>query len=33
MLLTLVLGARGNNTNMQTLQDLMNEMYDLNLQY
>ena len=27
------MGARGNNRNMQTLQDLMNEMYDLNLQY
>jgi len=26
-------GARANNRNMQTLQDLINEMYDLNLQY
>jgi hypothetical protein len=25
--------ARGNNRNMQTFQNLMNEMYDLNLQY
>jgi len=27
------IGARGNNRNMQTFQNLMNEMYDLNLQY
>ena len=27
------IGARGNNKNMKTFQKLMNEMYDLNLQY
>jgi len=27
------IGARGNNKNMQTFQNLMNEMYNLNLQY
>ena len=27
------IGARGNNRNMETFQKLMNEMYDLNLQY
>jgi hypothetical protein len=27
------MGARGNNRNMQTFQNLMNEMYGLNLQY
>ena len=27
------IGARGNNRNMQTFQNLRNEMYDLNLQY
>jgi hypothetical protein len=27
------IGARGNNRNMQTFQNLMNEIYDLNLQY
>jgi hypothetical protein len=27
------IGARGNNKNMQTFQNFMNEMYDLNLQY
>lgn len=27
------IGARSNNKKMQTFQKLMNEMYDLNLQY